>query len=80
MSNPINRLCVGRALGIPGDHHTTDIFKRLVASGFLPAPLDSSYDSWDLTAVAAVVGSGSTIVSAAKKFATEHRGGPKAIF
>lgn len=80
MSNPINRLAAGNALGIAPDHQSTDIFKRLVSAGFLPAPLDSLYDSWDITAVQAKVGVAASIASAAQKFATEHRGGTKAVF
>jgi hypothetical protein len=56
-----------------------DIFKRLVAANLLPAPLDAGYDSFDLSAVQAKVGSAASIVSFARKVATEHRGGSKAV-
>jgi hypothetical protein len=79
MSNPINRQAVGDALGLDADHRTTDIFKRLVAANLLPAPLDAGYDSFDLSAVQAKVGSAASIVSFARKVATEHRGGSKAV-
>ena len=80
MSNPINRTAVASALGITPDHINIDIFKRLVAGGFLPAPLDANYETFDLTAVQAKIVSATSIVTAAGKFATEHRGGPKAVF
>ncbi len=80
MSNPLSRAAVGRALGIAPDHQTADIFKRLVASSFLPAPLDTTYDNFDLTAIQGKVATAAQIVAAAAKIAAEHRGGPAAVF
>jgi hypothetical protein len=79
MSNPINRQAVGDALGLDADHRTTDVFKRLVAAGLLPAPLDAAYDSFDLSAVQGKVASAASVVSFARKVVTEHRGGAKAV-
>jgi hypothetical protein len=79
MSNPINRLAVCSAFGLAGDHCTTDVFKRLVAAGLLPAPLDASYDAFDLSAVQALLGGAASTVSLARKVVTEHRGGSKAV-
>jgi hypothetical protein len=79
MSNPINRQAVGDALGIDADHRTTDVFKRLVSAGLLPAPLDAGYDQFDLTAVQAKIGSAASIVNFARKVTAEHRGGAKAV-
>ena len=79
MSNPINRQAVADALGIDLDHRNADVFKRLVAAGMLPAPLDANYDSFDLTAVQAKLATASAIVSFARKVVTEHRGGSKAV-
>ena len=79
MINPINRTAVGMSLGIDPDHRTADVFKRLVAVGLLPAPLDAYYDSFDLTAIQAVVASAPAIVAHARKVSTEQRGGIKAV-
>jgi hypothetical protein len=80
MSNPITRAAVCGALGLAADHCNVDVFKRLVAGGFLPTPLDAAYDSFDLSAVQAVVGTAATVKAAAGKISSEHRGGPKAVF
>jgi hypothetical protein len=80
MPNPINRVAVCSALGLAPDQCNADVFKQLVKGGFLPAPLDAAYDTFDLTAVQAKIGSAASIVAAAGKIVTEHRGGQKAIF
>lgn len=80
MSNPINRDAVCSALGIPREYAHLDIFKALVSNGFLPAPLDSTYETYDITAVQAKVASASSIQAAAVRIATQHRGGQKAVF
>ena len=79
MSNPINRLAVCSALGISPDYATTDVFKRLVSSGLLPAPLDAGYDTFDLTAIQGKVASAASVAKFAGKVVTEHRGGQKAV-
>ena len=80
MSNPINRAAVGAALGIAPDHQSDSVFRALVANGFLPAPLDASYDSWDISAVNGVTGTAASIQAAARKIATSHRSGKPAQF
>jgi hypothetical protein len=79
MSNPINRMAVCSALGIDPDYATTDMFKRLVASGLLPAPIDANYDNFDLTAIQGKIATAASIVAFSRKVAAEHRGGPKAV-
>jgi hypothetical protein len=79
MSNPINRVAVCSAFGLAGDHCTADVFKRLVSAGLIPAPLDAGYDSFDLSAVQALLGGAAATASYARKVVTEHRGGSKAV-
>lgn len=79
MSNPINRQAVGDAFGLDADHRTTDVFKRLVSAGLIPAPLDASYDQFDLTAVQGKLAGAASTVALARKVVAEHRGGPKAV-
>lgn len=79
MSNPISRRAVGDAFGLDADHRTADVFKRLVAAGLLPAPLDANYDQFDLAAVQGKLGGAAATVALARKVATEHRGGPRAV-
>lgn len=80
MSNPINRLAVCTALGIAPEYGNTDILKALVANNFLPAPLDSAFETFDITAIQAKVGTAAAIQAAAIKIANQHRGGQKAVF
>jgi hypothetical protein len=79
MSNPINRQAVGDAFGLDADHRTADVFKRLVTANLLPAPLDANYDQFDLAAVQGKLAGAASAVAFARKVATEHRGGAKAV-
>lgn len=74
MSNPISRYAVAQAFGLQSDHATLPVFKRLVAAGLLPAPLDVGYDQYDLTAVQALVGGAAATAKLAAQIVGEHRG------